>query len=99
MLLGYLFGFTDSVEDDRMRALLNKVQFDMIFGDGEAVFHEAAELAARRDKIFMKAFGFGYPDGERFWEVCDDKFQCSGAQAVTVLTSLEALTELLKSAA
>ena len=95
LFLGYLLGFTEPVEDERQRALLNKIQFDAIFGDGLSAIQEAFSLAALRDADFMRGWGFGYPDGERFWETCDANYTCTGEQADQVLISLQSMVEFL----
>jgi hypothetical protein len=96
LFLGYLVGFTEPVSDERSRAVLNKALLDSIYGDGLAVMDDIRQLAGRRDIEFIRGAGFGFPDGQRYWRVCDERFTCSSQQAQEVFIFLESMAQFLK---
>lgn len=81
--LGYLAGFPDYLDemDQRLGGMIRKILFDQWWGSdvGQLRFARALVLISDGDQQAARGFGFGVPDGSRFFEALEKQQSAEGA--------------------
>jgi hypothetical protein len=90
--LGYLAGFPEYLDDvdQHFGGVIRKLIFDQIWGEaeGQLRFARALVLVSDGDEQARRGFGFGVPDGSRFFEAIEQGRSAEGA-LMGVATALE----------